>query len=164
MPISHHTSKARVLKQVEPKLSSFKVPEFLFFQTASFLNSASEIIDQVKTCFQGRPLVIRSSAADEDGTGNTCAGEYDSVLNVSSTDSNAIHAAIGAVIASYERKGPRTGGDEIIVQEMLRNTVMSGVVFTHDLNTGAPYYVINYDDVSGLTNTVTSGDGEYANR
>jgi hypothetical protein len=47
---------------------------------------------------------------------------------------------------------------------MVQNTSMSGVVFTHDLNTGAPYYVINYDDQSGLTDTVTSGNGEYANR
>ena len=41
---------------------------------------------------------------------------------------------------------------------------MSGVIFTQELNTGAPYYVINYDDISGLTNTVTSGEGDYANR
>ena len=108
--------------------------------------------------------MIRSSAADEDGTQNARAGEYDSVLNVPSTDTNAIRAAFAQVIASYERKGPRTGQDEVIVQEMVLNTSMSGVIFTHDLNTGAPYYVINYDDVSGLTNTVTSGGGEYANR
>jgi phosphoenolpyruvate synthase/pyruvate phosphate dikinase len=31
--------------------------------------------------------------------------------------------------------------DEVIIQEMVTNTSMSGVIFTHDLNTGAPYYV-----------------------
>ena len=36
--------------------------------------------------------------------------------------------------------------------------------FYYDLNTGAPYYVINYDDQSGLTDTVTSGLSEYSNR
>ena len=46
----------------------------------------------------------------------------------------------------------------------MQNTSMSGVIFTHDLNTGAPYYVINYDDESGMTDTVTSGSSEYANR
>ena len=37
----------------------------------------------------------------------------------------------------------------------------SGVAFTKDLENGANYYVINYDDVTGKTNTVTSGQGHY---
>lgn len=158
------SSKAKTLKQVESKVSLFKVPELEIFDTVFFSARPDEVICQIKNTFSGRPVVIRSSAADEDGAQNACAGEYDSVLNVPSTDLEAVRAAIATVIASYERKGPRTGQDEIIVQEMVLNTSMSGVVFTHDLNTGAPYYVINYDDVSGLTNTVTSGGGEYANR
>lgn len=158
------TSKAQTLKQLETRVSLFKIPELLIFDASFFAASPDEAINRIISVFGGRPLVIRSSAIDEDGSNNACAGEYDSVLNVSSTDSAAIRAAIAAVIASYERKGPRTGQDEIIIQEMVLNTSMSGVVFTHDLNTGAPYFVINYDDVSGLTNTVTSGGGEYANR
>src|SRR3989339_2227074 len=157
-------SKGQTLWLLKNKVSQFRVPELLVFKVASFVSAPEQIVVNIGKHFNCRPLVIRSSAADEDGTQNACAGEYDSVLNVSSTDSEAIRAAIATVIASYERKGPRTGQDEVIVQEMVLNTSMSGVIFTHDLNTGAPYYVINYDDISGLTNTVTSGGGEYANR
>jgi len=37
-------------------------------------------------------------------------------------------------------------------------------VFTCEVKTGSPYYVINYDDVTGRTDTVTAGEGEYSNR
>lgn len=157
-------SKAQVLKRVESKVSLFKVPELEIFAAPFFSTHPDAVICQIKNTFCGRHLAIRSSAADEDGSLQAFAGEYDPVLNVLSTDLEAVSAAIATVIASYERKGLRTDQDEVIVQEMVLNTSMSGVVFTHDLNTGAPYYVINYDDVSGLTNTVTSGGGEYANR
>lgn len=158
------TSKAQMLKLVKAKVNLFKVPDLLLFETSAFAKAPTDVVEKIKQVFQGRSLVIRSSAADEDGTQHARAGEYESVLDVSSTDSDAITTAIKTVISSYDRNGPRQGQDEFIVQEFLQNTVMSGVVFTHDLNTGAPYYVINYDDISGLTNTVTSGDGEYANR
>ena len=46
---------------------------------------------------------------------------------------------------------------------MVRDVSMSGVLFTQDLNTGAPYFVINYDDESGRTDTVAAGTG-YGNR
>ncbi|WP_301102033.1 PEP/pyruvate-binding domain-containing protein [Propionivibrio sp.] len=158
------TSKAQTLRRVESKVSLFRVPELQIFDVAFFTACPDEVIRQVQNTFSGRSVVIRSSATDEDGANNACAGEYDSVLDVPSADAGALRRAISDVIASYERKRPHRGNDEVIVQEMVLNTSMSGVVFTHDLNTGAPYYVINYDDVSGLTNTVTSGGGEYANR
>ena len=66
------------------------------------------------------------------------------------------------VISSYGKRVDNR--DEILIQRMIDDVSMSGVVFTHELNHGSPYYVINYDDVSGLTDTVTSGDGEYSNR
>lgn len=157
-------TKGQTLCLLKNKVSQFRVPELLVFEVSIYVSDPGKTVDNISKHFNNRQLVIRSSAADEDGTQSALAGEYDSVLNVSSTDSEAIHAAIAKVIASYERKRPRTRIDEVIVQEMVLNTSMSGVVFTHDLNTGAPYYVINYDDVSGLTNTVTSGGGEYANR
>jgi phosphohistidine swiveling domain-containing protein len=42
---------------------------------------------------------------------------------------------------------------------MLTNVRMSGVVMTRTHGQGAPYYVINYDDTTGSTDSVTSGEG-----
>ncbi len=157
-------SKGQTLLKVKDKVSLFKVPDLFIFKSALFKSDPDAVLKKIVVRFGGKVVVVRSSASNEDGAENALAGEYDSVLNVLSSDLDALRNAITVVIASYEKNGRQDKRDEVFVQEMVYDVSMSGVVFTHDLNTGAPYYVINYDDVSGLTNTVTSGDGEYANR
>ena len=158
------SSKSQNLVKLCNRLVHFTIPHFMIYAVDADNKDLDSFILSVIKEFSGCKICIRSAAADEDGVQSSGAGEYDSVLNIPSDDPEAIRAGFNQVIASYTRKGLNRSGDEVIVQEMLQNTVMSGVVFTHDLNTGAPYYVINYDDISGLTDTVTSGGGEYANR
>ena len=43
-------------------------------------------------------------------------------------------------------------------QNHVTNSILSGVVTNYSINDGSEYYVINYDDSSNLTNTVTSGN------
>jgi phosphohistidine swiveling domain-containing protein len=157
-------TKAQTLEWVRGKLELFDIPDFIYFDKSEWTQNKNQLIDSIVSQFNRRKLAVRSSASDEDGVSNSLAGEYESVLNVASNDSNAIESAVEEVFSSYQKNGERFGKDEVIVQRMIENTSMSGVIFTHDLNTGAPYYVINYDDVSGKTDTVTSGDGNYANR
>lgn len=158
------SSKAKTLKLIQNQISKFKIPEFIFFENRDWQANASVLIEKIKHQFKDDFLAIRSSAANEDGIKKSMAGEFETVLNVSANEPSEISEAIIKVIHSYKRNGSLIDQDEVIIQRMLRETIMSGVVFTHDLNTGAPYYVINYDDISGKTNTVTSGDGKYANR
>jgi glutamine kinase len=157
-------TKAQTLESVQKKLSNFRVPEFIYFSKSEWLGQKKELLQKISSSFGEKELAIRSSASDEDGTSNSLAGEYESVLNVPSNEWVKVSSAIEHVFTSYQKNGERSDTDEVIVQEMVNNTTMSGVIFTHDLNTGAPYYVINYDDVSGKTDTVTSGDGQHANR
>ena len=46
---------------------------------------------------------------------------------------------------------------EIIFQNHVSNTLLSGVVTNRCIKDGTDYYVINYDDTFNKTNTVTSG-------
>ncbi len=164
MMLNKGLTKAQTLEYVSTKLTLFRVPELIYFTIANFRKAPFDTIEKINSTFSGRTIAVRSSAADEDGVSNAAAGEYESVLNVLSNDSESLLRAIQTVIRSIELKRECSLKDEIIIQEMVAKSNMSGVIFTHDLNTGAPYYVINYDDASGLTNTVTSGDNEYANR
>jgi len=157
-------SKAGVLKKIKNDLSFFSIPNLVSFNALEFTKDRNFYTDEIKKITFGPLLVVRSSAADEDGDESSSAGEYDSFLNISASSTDDILNAIDKVIESYIKKRPLLHNDEIIIQEMIEKSSMSGVIFTHDLNTGAPYYVINYDDQSGLTDTVTSGYGEYSNR
>ena len=59
------------------------------------------------------------------------------------------------VIAAYGEAQPE---DEVLVQPMLTDVVFSGVAFSHDPNTCAPYRVVNWSESSD-TSTVTGGVG-----
>ena len=77
---------------------------------------------------------------------NSQAGRYDSVLGVAG--SAAIAQAIDRVIESFAGDG--SDDDQIFVQPMLDRVAMAGVAFSRS-PIGGPYFVINYDDRSGLT-------------
>ena len=157
-------SKAGILQEIKEDITVFNIPDLISFKAKKFVENRNFFIEEIKQLTFGPTLVIRSSAADEDGNESSSAGEYDSFLNISANSPEDILDAIDKVISSYTKKRPLLADDEVIIQQMVEMSSMSGVIFTHDLNTGAPYYVINYDDQSGLTDTVTAGYGEYSNR
>lgn len=101
------------------------------------------------------PLIVRSSALNEDANGSSLAGHYRSIANI--VGETALHSAIKDVIASYA--DDPSPDNRVLVQPMLEDVQACGVAFSRDPNTGADYIVINYEQ-GGDTTAVTGGRGQ----
>ncbi|RBL64968.1 hypothetical protein C3E98_045620, partial [Pseudomonas sp. MWU13-2625] len=123
-----------------------RIEDQVSFTVAEWREDAEALLLTIQRHFPDQKLVIRSSALSEDGFINSNAGAYTSLLNVDGGDFAALHSAVEQVVASYPDFNPE---DQVLVQPMLDQVLVSGVVFTRSLSSGAPYYVANYYDVSG---------------
>ena len=67
---------------------------------------------------------------------------------------------------SYSKRGESrdSNKEQVIIQEMVSDVSTAGVLFTMDMKYGAPYFTINYDDVTGRTDTITSGNEATSNK
>ncbi|MBT3978584.1 MAG: pyruvate, phosphate dikinase, partial [Rhodospirillaceae bacterium] len=157
-------TKAETLARIGPHLDKFVVPRSYHFTLRQWRDDPGTVLNGLSRQFRDETVIVRSSAHGEDGADSSMAGQFESIANVSMATPGTVEAAITKVIASYAHDGAaEKPEDQVLVQAMLNDVLMSGVLFTQDLNTGAPYYVINYDDETGRTDTVTSG-GAYSNR
>ena len=154
-------SKGDVLLELKNYNTKFKIPKTIVFSVKEWKKNKKSIYKNIKKIL-GNKVAIRSSSINEDLQNYSGAGKYLSFLNVNTYYENSFNRFVDRIIGSYKKKSKNF--DKIMVQNMVTMVKSSGVVFTKDLENGSNYYVINYDDVTGKTNTVTSGQGHYSNR
>jgi hypothetical protein len=142
-------TKAETLELLRGK--NFPVPPLVYFTAAEWDACPAAVMDRLSR-FGRERVAVRSSARAEDGQGGSMAGVYLSLLDIPVWEEKAVAEAINRV-----RAGLDGANDQILIQEMVADVAMAGVVATRTISGGAPYYVINYDDVSGRTDTVTGG-------
>jgi adenylylsulfate kinase-like enzyme/phosphohistidine swiveling domain-containing protein len=150
-------TKAESLEALAPLLCNGRVLPQVRFTVGDWRSDAASVLSAIRAepWGSGR-VIVRSSARDEDGAArNSQAGKYDSVSGVAG--SRGVAQAIDRVIGSFA--DGVSDHDQVFVQPMLDHVAMAGVVFSRS-PTGGPYFVINYDDRSGLTDRVTSGAGD----
>ena len=133
------------------KLNKFNVPKLIIIKQKNFLKNSNKIIEQITNEFKDY-VAIRSSALNEDSNKESLAGKYVSFLNIDPNNKNLLKDKINKVIKSYSDNK----NNEIIVQDMVKDTVMSGVCTTVDLHNYLPIININYD-ITNKTDTITSG-------
>ena len=151
-----NSSKAETLQNLSRKLKESYIENLYVFTIKDWRKSATNILAKSKEIFGRKKVIVRSSSLSEDGFDTSNAGMYHSELNVDNSNSMLLRKAINKVEASY-KKGKTNLQDQIIIQEQSDNILLSGVCLTRNLKNNAPYYVVNFDDKSSDTSTVTSG-------
>lgn len=148
-------SKAVALSRIAGRLRTAKVADLWYISRGDWKNDAEDFVSKTLDAADGRTLIARSSAVDEDGFNSTNAGVYESVLDVPPTK-DALLGAIEQVFSSY---GNEFDEDQVLVQPMIANVQAAGVAFTRQMNNGAPYYTLSFSR-DGKTNSVTGGEGQ----
>jgi glutamine kinase len=149
-------TKSKTLETLRSSLKNAKVLPVFSFDVHSWNDNSKNILNDIlEKAWASKPVVVRSSAIAEDSTSESLAGHFESILNVSGK--NEIKEAINDVIASYTDNNP---SNEVFIQPMLEDVQKSGVLFTRDPSNSSHYYVINYDESSGKTDTVTAGTSD----
>lgn len=147
------STKAETLRNLEPHVKRAQILPQASFSVADWTADTDATLNAVsKTFAADTPLIVRSSAVSEDGVAASMAGAFTSILDV--RGAAALHQAVEDVIASYgTNANPR---DTVLVQPMLRDVLWSGVAFTHDPTTSAPYRVVSLQRGTDTT-AVTAG-------
>ena len=156
-------SKADTILSLEDKLKFSVIPKTYVFTIGEWKKNSDLIYQNIKKYFKTKNIAIRSSSREEDTFKSSAAGKFLSFLNIKTNQKKNFYETIRKVIQSYT-KGTTSLKDQVLIQEMITNIKMSGVIFSHNISDKSPYYVINYDDISGLTDTVTSGYGNSSNK
>ena len=146
------STKAGTLTTLSGVLKSGRIAPLRCITVADWQANADSCMQDVISTLGPGPWIVRSSCSREDGHNASNAGAF---LSIKDVQAAALKAAIEQVINSYGRSIPQ---DEVLIQPMLQNVICSGVAFSHDPNTCAPYRVVNWMDGDD-TSAVTSGAG-----
>jgi glutamine kinase len=149
-------TKAQTLENLRGKLRYSNVLEQIQFTCEQWEEQSDQILKEIRNRFEDEKIIIRSSAIEEDSWTQSHAGKFLSEVASKASDTTSVKNSVASVIHCFERNG-QNRQNQIFVQPFLKNVILSGVLFTKDLETGAPYLVINYDKRAGETNGVTSG-------
>ena len=152
-------TKAETLERIQPFVNKAQVCDQIHFPLKQWEKESDMLLNEIQRQFADEELIIRSSSLEEDSWEASQAGAFLSVAGIQGTDTHALEEGINDVITGFQQNGSGqyNAQNQVLVQPFITDVAMSGVAFSRHLENATPYYVINYDDESSRTDTVTSG-------
>lgn len=146
------STKAGTLLKLQGVLKCADILPLYVLTVSKWKTDRSVCLIEISQSLGDGPWIVRSSCGREDAEISSNAGAF---LSISNVLASSLEQAIDKVIGSYGNLEPT---DEVLVQPMLAHVVRSGVAFSHDPNTCAPYRVVNWTEGAD-TAAVTGGMG-----
>jgi phosphohistidine swiveling domain-containing protein len=145
-----HLTKAESLEYIKKnKIKKIYIPKFFFFRKIDFTTNPNTIIKKIIFSFK-KDIIIRSSSISEDTHKKSNAGKFESRIVKLKEFTNLLQ-----ILREFSLQF-KNNKDQILIQELIKNVEISGVIFNKDPQTGFPYYIINYDE-TGKTDLITAG-------
>ena len=151
------STKANTLRSLRPLLKNSRIERIFTFHVGDWQENPVRVLKQIREEFGRERVVVRSSVVNEDTYHSSQAGAFRTELNISTQRPAVLQAVIERVISSYSKKESDSPANQVLVQPHVQDVQSSGVVFTRNPRTGSSYYIINYDDRTGQTESVTGG-------
>ena len=107
------STKAGTLVNLQGQLHSARIAPLVYFTVGDWQANHSDCLARVQSELGDAPLIVRSSCRREDGVGESNAGAFLSLLNVSTEE---LEDAIKQVISAYDEVD---SCDEVLIQDRL---------------------------------------------
>tara|TARA_B100000795_G_scaffold191601_1_gene146123 strand:- start:1640 stop:3973 length:2334 start_codon:yes stop_codon:yes gene_type:complete len=146
-------SKAETLIILDGKIPSLNIPKSFYFSVSDLKKNNIKILKKINDKFN-KFIAVRSSNKFEDNKKTSNAGKFKSLLNINCKNNDELIDAIHEVNLSYKKYFHKK--NQILIQDMVDNVILSGVCTTCDLETYFPSYQINFFKGKD-TSAVTSG-------
>ena len=147
-------TKAETLSRLQSLVTKSEILDQVTFTSGAWQSEYLEILAGIEKKFHADNVIVRSSAIAEDSFYASNAGAFTSLLDINPNKINELRSAIDNVIGSYP---DNLMMNQVLVQPMVRKLRISGVVFSRTLEQVGPYFVVNYDDISRTSDSITSG-------
>ncbi len=149
------STKAQTLKRIRSLLHKSIILPQIDFTVHEWKENQEKIINQIINWKNVDKIIIRSSSKQEDTPEQSLAGHFPSYQDIPK-DNKKIIAFVEKLISFYPEK--INYQNEVLIQPFLNDPELFGVAFTHDPNSWKPYYIVNYDNKSKRTDSITKGN------
>lgn len=144
--------KGASLDWLSTRVQLAQVPAFIKISAARWYAHPCEVLSLCHRTFEDQLVAVRSDAYAEDQAQTTRAGEFCTLLNVAS-------AELPESIERVAQSMPGHPKDSILIQRMVLQPRFVGVVSSHRIADGAPWYCIElaHDDTAAVTGGRATG-------